>query len=102
MYKTYDDVNGYPPRLYRSHEEIKNDISAVKLRICEINSMLNIRELLSDAFDEEKISTLPERAESIGELLKFAEEALGELSELSKTLDELREELRCAREAARA
>lgn len=98
MYRTFDEINGFPPRLYRNPEEIKRDIRVVKERMEQINDMLNIRELLSEAFEGADEQSLPRRAEQIRELLKYADDTLQELSELSKTLDELRAELSEVRE----
>ena len=93
MYRSYDDVNGMPPRIYRSSEEIKRDIRGVSERISEINEMLNIRELLSEfVFEQSDLST-PKLQDKLSELLSYALEALDELRELSNTLDELKAEL---------
>ena len=62
-------------------------------RIAEVNDSLNVRELLSDIFNEENSADLLKRAESVTELLKYAEEALTELRVLNERLDELKAEL---------
>ncbi|MBE6635417.1 MAG: hypothetical protein E7617_04375 [Ruminococcaceae bacterium] len=93
MYRSYDDVNGLPPRVYRDTEEIKDDIRLVALRINEINEMLNIRELVA-ALAMNDIDSDPVRsAEAVRELADRAEDAIAELSSLNESLDALRAEL---------
>ena len=48
MYRSFDETNGMPPRIYRSPEQIRNDILEIRSRISEIKENLNIRELISD------------------------------------------------------
>lgn len=76
----------------RSRAEIKEDIRCISERIAEVNAELNIRELISDVFDTESFDII-KRAQSITELLKYAEEALSELRSLNEQLEELRCEL---------
>lgn len=78
---------------YRSRSEIKEDIRLITERISEVNEALNVRELISDIFNEETPADMIKRAQSITELLKYAEEALAELCELNAILDELKAEL---------
>ena len=78
---------------YRSRAEIKEDIRLISDRIAEVNDALNVRELISDIFNEESSVDMIKKAESITELLKYAEEALSELKELNERLDELKAEL---------
>ena len=78
---------------YRSRAEIKEDIRLISERIAEVNDSLNVRELISDIFNEENSADLFKRAESVTELLKYAEEALLELRDLNERLDELKAEL---------
>ena len=80
-------------RIYRSRAEIKEDIKYISERICEVNESLNIRELISNVFNEEGGYDILKRAESVTELLKYAEEALSELRSLNERLDELKAEL---------
>ena len=78
---------------YRSRADIKEDIRLISERIAEVNDALNVRELISDIFNEESSVDMIKRAESITELLKCAEEALCELKELNEMLDDLKAEL---------
>ena len=78
---------------YRSRAEIKEDIRLISERIAAVNDSLNVRELISDIFNEENSADMIKKAESITELLKYAEEALSELRELNDQLDELKAEL---------
>ncbi len=93
MYRSFDDVNGLPPRVYRSTEQIKDDIRVVALRINEINEMLNIRELVAALAMNDMDSDPVRSAEAVRELADRAEDALAELSSLNESLDNLRAEL---------
>lgn len=93
MHQCCNGSHGVGPNIYRSREEIKEDIKYISERIFEINEMLNIRELISDVFDEENGKDIVEKAENVTELLKYAEEALSELKSLTERLDELKSEL---------
>ncbi len=93
MFKTYDSVNGIPPRIYRHPKEIRRDIAEIKGRIEEANQMLNIRSILTDIMSGERDGSpermIPELEEAIGE----AREALSRLSALEEELLGLEEEL---------
>ncbi|MBE6536828.1 MAG: hypothetical protein E7673_02625 [Ruminococcaceae bacterium] len=89
LHNKADNVKG----AYRSQTEIKEDIRYISERISEVNEALNIRELLSDIFNEESPADAVKRAETVTELLKYAEEALSELRDLNERLDELKAEL---------
>ena len=75
---------------YRTPEAIKRDIRTVVGRIGEINELLNIRELVSEAMAND--ARIVRYAEALDELTGFADEALEELRGLSETLDRLKEE----------
>ena len=89
----YEGFFGVGAGVYRSSSEVREDIRYISERIAEVNEMLNIRELISDIFDEEKEYDTIKKAEAITELLKYAEEALCELRLLNERLDELKCEL---------
>ena len=92
MYRSYDDVNGMPPMIYRTPAQIKDDMREIKVKIDKVNSMLNIRELLLDMLTEQSGSS----KEVVGDLINLlseAREALSELSELEEELSTLEEEL---------
>ncbi len=93
MFKTYDMENGIPPRIYRMPAQIRSDISEIKRKISETNSMLNIRSVLIEILTGERAdspkSLIPELEEAICE----ARDALDELRELEEELSGLEEEL---------
>ena len=93
MYRSFDETNGMPPRIYRSPEQIRNDILEIRSRIGEIKENLNIRELISDIIIDDSVDNLLRRADSVRDLLQYATEALSELEELNSELDELKIEL---------
>ena len=93
MYRSFDDVNGFGPRVYRDIEEVKRDIRAVASRINEINGMLNIRELVAELAMNDIDSDPVRSAEAVRELACRADDALAELSMLNESLDGLRAEL---------
>ena len=92
MYRSYDDLNGMPPMIYRSPAMIKQDMREIKIKIDKVNSMLNIRELLLNILTEQKGSS-KEVVTDLINILAEAREALSELSELEEELSELEEEL---------
>ena len=93
MYRTYDMVNGIPPRIYRTPSEIRRDIDEISSKIKETNLKLNLRALVIDIISCEREST-PEKL--IGELevaITEAREALSELENLHSELSALEAEL---------
>ena len=93
MYNYNKNVCNVKHSMYRSREEIREDIEYISGQIARVNEMLNIRELIADVFGEQNCNDAVKKAESITELLKYAEEALEELKTLNETLDELKAEL---------
>ena len=83
----------YFPNMYRTPEEIEEDIRAVREKISSINESINARELISGLMDCESEDELPSSAERLSEVLMAAIEALDELRALGKILDELKAEL---------
>ena len=84
---------GEPVRLYRTPEEIRQDIESIRTRIEEVNSMLNARHVLT-----EMMSSLaegePERwIPALSQLVDEAQDSLELLRSLKETLDALLEEL---------
>ncbi|MBR2650426.1 MAG: hypothetical protein IKD45_02080 [Clostridia bacterium] len=96
MYRLLDEVNGLPPRLYRSPEEIRRDIADIKRKIGEVNELFNIRELISSVISESEGGDMERMAAAASELADSAEEALSELRMLSEMLTLLRAELSAA------
>lgn len=93
MYRgtNYEDYEA--PHIYRSITSIRQDMCEVREQIKEINSRLNIRnmlyELLSSAAESQPCEWVPE----LRELAEGAEESLSELRALSEVLTELSCEL---------
>lgn len=85
------------PRLYRTAEEIGRDIKGIKARITEVYSMLNIRNLLTEAIaayaESEPELWIPELRDIVDE----ADDTLTALCELRDGLDVLKAELEDAR-----
>ena len=93
MYRSYDNVYGLPPRIYREPDEIRLDIYEVRRSIEKINSRLNIRGLMLEIIsDGEKLSPR-DVVSTLESMLCEAEEALSELNELKRELSDLEREL---------
>ena len=86
MYRSYDTVNGLPPRIYRTAGEIRRDIAEISEKIEETGEMLNIRALLVDML-------MSERADSPERLIPDLEEAISEARDALVGLKRLKEEL---------
>ncbi len=93
MYKRADVLNGIPARIYRNPKEIKHDICDISLKIKEINSMLNIRDMLLDIIIKDEENTPENLVDELEEALSSAKGAMDELSALEEELTELEEEL---------
>ncbi len=80
---------GLPARLYRYPSQIQADISTVKMRLCEIENMLSVREMLLGLVSEGEppdvwIPKLEQAIDDASEALctmRFLNDRLGELSE---------------------
>ena len=79
--------------IYRSVYEIKADIRRVMGLIEEINSMLNIRDMLMNMLSDAASDAPSEWLEDLCELVDGAREGLNQLGELEQTLEQLKEEL---------
>ena len=90
MYVRRDSVNCTAGMFYRSPDAIKRDIGIVIDRIEEINSLLNSRELIAAAMENE--GELIRYAEAAQELFKYSGDALEELRGLYDSLEALKEE----------
>ena len=91
MYCRLNDNSVFAPRLYRTPEEIREEIGSIKSRIEEVNDRLNIRELLDFCLSDGDVGK--RECEQLSALLQSALEALDELYELNTALDELKAEL---------
>lgn len=94
-----DFFEGEGVHIYRSLSEIRRDIDEVSSMIAEINSMLNIRDMLMRLISEEASAAPSEWLPELLELSDGAREGLSELRELEKTLDALKEEMLYTRRA---
>lgn len=84
---------GERARLYRSPESIRRDIFDIKTKIESVDSMLNIRnivtEMMSKCADGEPENWIP----VLSGIVSDAEESLDKLKRLKRSLDILTEEL---------
>ena len=98
MYTLCDNVEGIPPRLYRSPSEILRDIEYISVRISDISDMLSIHNLLIE-FIPVWSECEPERwIPELEEILSQSNDALDSLKELKGRLEELKlelEDVRC-------
>lgn len=93
MYRTYDTVNGIPPRIYRTPTEVRRDIDEISEKIKEANLRLNLRALVIDIISNDStVGAEPLIAELEAAIIE-AREALAELRELQNELSALEEEL---------
>ena len=86
MYRTFDMVNGIPPRIYRSPNEIRRDIDEISAKIKETNLRMNLRALVLDIISSDRGE---EPANLISELESAIDEAREALSELKNLENEL-------------
>ena len=95
--RSYSTYEGEPVRLYRTTEEIGRDIRSIKEKISEVNSMLNIRNVLTEAMaayaESEPEMWIPELRVIVDE----ADDTLGVLRKLRGSLDLLKAELEDAK-----
>ena len=94
VYRSYDNVFGLPPRIYRTPDEIRLDIYEVRQEIEKINSRLNIRGLMLEIISEEAKLSPKDVVSTLETMLAEAEEALSELNGLKEELLDLEKELK--------
>ena len=93
FFRNYSTYEGEPARLYRSPDRIREDIFEIKTKIESVDSMLNIRSVLTSMIDE-CAEGAPERwRPALAEIVADAEETLDKLKALRASLDILSEEL---------
>ena len=97
MVKSFDAVNGLPPRIYREPAQIRGDIRDITRRIEQTNEMLNIRALLIDILASERSDKPEEIIPELEETIAEAREALYMLNGLKEELSLLENELGDAR-----
>jgi len=93
VYRDYDNAYGTPITIYREPDEIRSDIVRVKDAIREINSRLNVREIMFEMINKEEKLSPEEIVNLLEDMLSEAESALARLSELRDELSLLEEEL---------
>ena len=93
MYRTYDTVNGIPPRLYRAPREIRRDIDEISSKIKDTNVKLNLRALVIDIISCEKDTSTEMLIGELESALAEAREAIDELGNLHDELAALEAEL---------
>ncbi len=93
FFRSYDNYEGIGSRLYRSCGEIRQDMDRIKERIEEAVSMLNIRNMLTEAMARYAESQPEVWIPELENLVSQANETLGELVTLRDNLDTLRCEL---------
>ncbi len=93
MYRSYDTVNGLPPRIYRTAGEIRRDIAEISEKIEETGEMLNIRALLVDMLMSERADSPERLIPDLEEAISEARDALVGLKRLKEELSSLEEEL---------
>lgn len=93
FFRSHNNYEGIEVRLYRSCGEIRRDMDVIKERIENAVSMLNIRNMLTEAMaryaESEPEVWIPE----LENLVATADETLNELKSLRESLDVLRGEL---------
>lgn len=93
MYRSYDTVNGLPPRIYRTPGEIRRDIAEISEKIEATDEMLNIRALLVDMLMSERADSPEKLIPDLEEAISEARDALTRLKRLKDSLTSLEEEL---------
>ena len=93
MYLYADSYEGTPSRLYRTPGEIRRDMTLIRDKICDTESMLSVHNRLIEMIpawaEESPERWIPELLDTVAE----AEEALENLKILKSSLEELSLEL---------
>ena len=93
FFRNYSTYEGEPARLYRSPEEIRQDIFEIKTKIESVDSMLNFRNILTEMINGCATGEPEKWIPMLSEIVADAEETLGRLKSLRESLDYLFEEL---------
>ena len=94
MYRGYDYENGVRPTVYRSPNEVREDVKYIKERIKEATSSINLRQMLLDILSDERLCNSEKLMSALSDALGEAREAQNELRELEEELVLLEDELR--------
>ena len=87
-------INGTGPTVFRSPDEIRDDISYIKAKIEETRGSLNLRELLTSILADEREGDSKKLINTLSDAVDEAKAALRELRELENELYELEDELK--------
>ena len=87
-------INGMGPTVFRSPNEIRDDISYIKMKIEETRGSLNLRELLTSILTDEREADSKRLVSTLSDAVDVAKAALAELHELEEELYELETELK--------
>ena len=93
FFRNYSTYEGEPARLYRSPEKIRKDIFEIKTKIESVDSMLNVRNILTAMIDECAVGEPEKWIPALSSIVADAEETLEHLKSLQESLDILTEEL---------
>ena len=93
FFRNYSTYEGEPARLYRSPDMIRKDIFAIKTKIESVDSMLNVRSILTSMIDECAAGGPEKWIPALSAIVADAEESLDKLKRLRESLDVLCEEL---------
>ena len=93
FFRNYSTYEGEPARIYRSPEKIREDIFEIKTKIESVDSMLNVRSVLTDMMDRLADGDTSDWVVALSELVAEAESTLALLKGLNESLDILTEEL---------
>ena len=93
FFRNYSTYEGEPARIYRSPERIREDICDIKTKIESVDSMLNVRDILTAMIDECADGNPEKWIPTLASIVADAEETLDRLKSLQKSLDILCEEL---------
>ena len=93
FFRNYSTYVGEPARIYRSPERIREDIFDIKTKIESVDSMLNVRSVLTDMMDRLADGDTSDWIAALSELVAEAESTLALLKGLNESLDILTEEL---------
>lgn len=93
FFANYSTYEGERARLYRSPERIREDILEIKKRIASIDSMLNIRNILTEMIDKYSEGDPITWITILEQIVSDTEDSLMRLKSLKESLDILSEEL---------
>lgn len=93
FFANYSTYEGERARLYRSPDRIREDIFEVKTKISSIDSMLNIRNIVTEMINKCAAGDPENWVPVLAEIAAEAEDTLSSLKSLKETLSILAEEL---------